>query len=1251
MAERDFTNGLDTPREILCSIYHQYGESILEDPRQFQALFKDLSKGQFIREMNLIKQSFSENIPSDLYRKRNQIPFQMLGPQLVKHLHESLGMEMRLAEWLVDSWAIAFDIIQENPPISEKPSSKPAKKTAGTKPTAQPKKTSAIHFTSNPSGGTVFLGRAKLGVTPITVTISNAQHNFKCRFDGYEDDRKSLSITQDSTVNFNLKRRTESIFVATRPTGAAISLDGQHAGYSPLTIPDVSHGPHRLTCSMADYQTVDKNIDVPTDVKFDIFLDLAPRLTITSSPLGATILIDGKYMGITPVSITYISDGNYKIETNLKGYENQTEKIRLPKDSTVHFNLVKISAPSQKTYPLSITTHPDGAMISLDGKQMGKSPQKIFLLNGFYNLRCSLTGYDDCIQQVKIPQDTDVNFTLINNASSQKNKLPPIQRIDFLSEQDPVIPTLNLVTTPKNAKVFLDGIYRGVSPLSIPNLPEGTYNLKCSFDGFEDLTRSITIPTDLYLNLRLKKLGKTQSASAPLFITSSPPGAEILVDGNYEGITPRSISHLSDGNYIIETRLKGYENQSTIISFPNISTINFDLVKKSAAPQNTYPYPVSITTYPSGAVISVDGKEIGRSPLRISLTNGSYDLNCSMNGYDEVIRQISIPQDIKMHFNLVKEKTITQPTHAPLFVTSNPSGAEIYLDGKKVGTTPYDIPKVPFGSHNLLLYLSGYDPAKQTLEVPKNRRISLNLKQKSSSGGSNPVQTPVQNSPAAPSQKVSVKNNGLYYWLLFSLGLLVAGLIFLGFFSGTISAPTTVTAVGVNSVVAAVPPVVNQTDTMSLQSGISLLNVGNYAEALKEFESVIATNPQSAAAWNYKSFSLFKLGRYNESIQASDETIALDQNYTAAWTTKGYNLNLLERYNEAVPVFDHAISLNPNDADPWIGRGISYFSLNNYTAAVVSFDRAITLAPTEKNAWNYKGKSLQALNKYSEAVAAYDSSLKINPGDVQILLNKGDCLNALKDYQNASSIFNSVLTNDPKNTRALTGVGTAFLNQGKYQDALKSFEDALSEDPNYVDALVGKSRALLNLKNSFDSLQIANKALELDPQNSAAWICKADTWALQSKYSDASQAYDQALKITPNSMDALMGKADVLVKVEDYDGAISILDKALTISPDNKDLWNEKGYALMKKGENSNAEIALNKAIELDPKFVQAWSNKGYALSGAGSLNQSIQAFDKAIELNPNFKDAWLGKSIVYTKLGDFKASEAAAQQAMQIKQ
>jgi len=956
MSKKKYDKNYDDPKKIIIDIVQNEGEAIIQDPQRFIAFFNDYRKGQFVKELNLIKQTLSERVPLEMLEKKNQIPFEIHYPQLVKKLHETLGMQEQLAGWIVESWALALK--------------------------------------------------------------------------------------------------------------------------------------------------TDVSLKKPWHWKTE--------------------------------------EANKKISTNKK----MPKQINRPQQSE-----------EKKTFSLSISSEPLGATIYLGRTRIGTTPLVTPVLQGKQIFRCSLDGYEKKKKEVLVDSDISIEFEL--------------QKIQTSNH------TVTVTTLPSNAEIHLDGSYKGHSPLTIPDVVEGNYLITCFLPGYEDLRRKIFVSNDLKLDVKLTATKTTPSTSAAFSVTSTPPGA----------------------------------------------------------------------------VLSLDGKPIGKTPLTVSLPIGFYDLKCSMNGYEDVIRRIKIPDNTSSHFNLVNGNKKHQPAHAPLFITSNPNGAEIYLDGKKVGNTPCDIPKVPLGSHNLLLYLAGYDPAKRTVEVPRDRNISSNLKPKISFGGSNPIQNPVQNSPAAPSQKASVKNRGLYFWLLFSVGLLVVGLIVSGLLSGLNATPKTISATGENSPVAIIPPVVNQTDTMSLQSGISLLNDGNYAEALKEFESVIATNPQSAAAWNYKSFSLFKLGRYNESIQASDKAIALDQNYTEAWTTKGYALNLLERYNEAIPAFDHAIDLNPNSPDPWIGRGISYFSFQNYSEAIVSFDRAIIMVPTDKNAWNYKGKSLQALNKYSDAVAAYDSSLKINPGDVQILLNKGDCLNALKDYQNASSVFNSVLANDSKNRRAMTGLGTSFLNQGKSQDALTSFNNALSIDPNYVDALVGKSRALLNLKNYFDSLQIANKALDIEPNNLDAWICKGDIWSAQSKYNDALQAYDQALKISPDSINALMGKADVSIKMEDYNGAIVNLEKALTISPNSKELWNEKGYALIKKGDNSNAETALNKAIELDPKFVQAWSNKGYALSGTGSYNQSIQAFDKAIELNPNFKDAWIGKSIVYTKMGDFQASEAAAQQAMLIKQ
>jgi tetratricopeptide (TPR) repeat protein len=504
----------------------------------------------------------------------------------------------------------------------------------------------------------------------------------------------------------------------------------------------------------------------------------------------------------------------------------------------------------------------------------------------------------------------------------------------------------------------------------------------------------------------------------------------------------------------------------------------------------------------------------------------------------------------------------------------------------------------------------------------------------------------VMKSPVSETPKKPLSNRGLLFWLGGSLLFLFIAMIIIGAFSHPSTGPSSVSAVPTT-----IPlPLVNQTDVASVQKGVSLLNAGNYLDALNEFDLALAKNPQSATIWNYKGFALFKLDRNDEAVQAYDHAIALEQNNILAWNNKGYALTALEKYEDADSAFDHVLSTDSKNKDALMGKGTSLYLNRNYSSAIDVLKMFIVLDPKNIQALTYLGESLQNLKRNSEAIDVYNQILELSPNDKQILLHKGQCLNSIEDYTNATAVFDKLITIDPKNKEAFSGKGTALLQQKKPQDALTAFNAALALDPNYVRALTGKGNAQLDLKNTFDALQTLNKALEIDPQNSDAWECKGRIFKSQGKYNDALFAFDQALKYDSTSLDALSGKADVLVSLENYNEAITVLDFGLSLDNTEKELWNKKGYALFKKGDNTLAVTALDKATDLDSKYTAAWTNKGYALSGLNQFNLSIQSFDKAIEINPNYKEAWLGKSIVYTKMGDFKASEEAAKQAMTIK-
>jgi len=53
-----------------------------------------------------------------------------------------------------------------------------------------------------------------------------------------------------------------------------------------------------------------------------------------------------------------------------------------------------------------------------------------------------------------------------------------------------------------------------------------------------------------------------------------------------------------------------------------------------------------------------------------------------------------------------------------LWIESYPPGAEVRLDREWVGTTPYSMKFIHYGTHRLALSLPGYKPYERDLEVP-----------------------------------------------------------------------------------------------------------------------------------------------------------------------------------------------------------------------------------------------------------------------------------------------------------------------------------------------------------------------------------------------------------------------------------------------------------------------------------------------------------------------------------------------------
>jgi len=122
-----------------------------------------------------------------------------------------------------------------------------------------------------------------------------------------------------------------------------------------------------------------------------------------------------------------------------------------------------------------------------------------------------------------------------------------------------------------------------------------------------------------------------------------------------------------------------------------------------------------VATRPSGAALSVAGTFRGRTPLTLeNLDPGQLQVKVQLSGYESAVKKVLIRAGRESHLTLFLDKIVTTGT---LKISSDPAGAEWYLDGAYVGLTPDTLFEVEKGSHKILVKKSGYHEWSKTTTI------------------------------------------------------------------------------------------------------------------------------------------------------------------------------------------------------------------------------------------------------------------------------------------------------------------------------------------------------------------------------------------------------------------------------------------------------------------------------------------------------------------------------------------------------
>ena len=174
-----------------------------------------------------------------------------------------------------------------------------------------------------------------------------------------------------------------------------------------------------------------------------------------------------------------------------------------------------------------------------------------------------------------------------------------------------------------------------------------------------------------------------------LVVESSPPGAQVEIDGKQRGTTPAALE-LPPGSHEVALTRRGITRRfkvSVRAGEQTKQTLDWSIVREAGS--------LAVSTEPTGAKVSVDGKAVGVTPLTIpDLPAGRRRVVLEGPG-GTIRREVTIEAD--------KTTTLSEAIFSGFLAVFAPVELQIFEGSRLLGTTENNRIMIPAGRHELTL--------------------------------------------------------------------------------------------------------------------------------------------------------------------------------------------------------------------------------------------------------------------------------------------------------------------------------------------------------------------------------------------------------------------------------------------------------------------------------------------------------------------------------------------------------------------
>ncbi len=287
------------------------------------------------------------------------------------------------------------------------------------------------------------------------------------------------------------------IDVSSNPSGAVVCLDGWNCDTTPETFSVGAYTWHTISVSMPGYQPwsdyVGTGSDVSTTAEYAQLVPVSSVGWLKITPFGADVMVDGTYYGNGDMSFP-LSTGTHTLLLKKAGYNDYTTTFTVSAGQTTSM------APGMTPYTqssgygdLQIQSDPPGAAVFVNNNYKGTTSSSAALYvtqltPGSYTVSLTMPDYQT------YTETAGVQAGIIYDIHANMVPVAPGPSPDTTGQ-------INVGSSPTGANIYLDNAYRGITPLTLVNIPQGSHTIVMKTNGYQDWSSPVNVAAGSYAQI------------------------------------------------------------------------------------------------------------------------------------------------------------------------------------------------------------------------------------------------------------------------------------------------------------------------------------------------------------------------------------------------------------------------------------------------------------------------------------------------------------------------------------------------------------------------------------------------------------------------------------------------------------------------------------------------------------------------------------------------------------------------------